>query len=326
MATPIPTPAHDTQHSNPSRRQISIQFIENRNRRQITFSKRRGGILKKAFELGALTGAEVLLLTVSETGHIYNIATPKFRPFIKQPKVRNLIQACLKAPHPPHINNSAPSTFLLPSPLPPSNNYAQLPAAPSSTDDSSIPGRSSISPFSDPDQPTQLIPFILTARLAHLHAYDQSIDHATVDKTLLQCPGIANFLRQVALVNGFNLDNSIGCWKIPSLTDPFSVFSITVTGSIGQIIIVSFFSHFREASDLMILRESFRFVRGSQSWLLQEWDGRYLGLYQIYFEIQYFISLGIIRLASHPIYQVQQTKNLTERLGFLQGQWLRPAI
>ena len=49
------------------RRKINIEFIEDKSRRHITFSKRKAGIMKKAYELSALTGTQVLLLVASET-------------------------------------------------------------------------------------------------------------------------------------------------------------------------------------------------------------------------------------------------------------------
>merc|ERR1712086_1180036 len=71
------------------RRKINIEFIEDKSRRHITFSKRKSGIMKKAYELSALTGTQVLLLVASETGHVYTYATEKLQP---------LIQKCLSAP------------------------------------------------------------------------------------------------------------------------------------------------------------------------------------------------------------------------------------
>jgi len=79
------------------RRKINIEFIEDKSRRHITFSKRKAGIMKKAYELSTLTGTQVLLLVASETGHVYTFATPKLQPLITKPEGKNLIQACLNA-------------------------------------------------------------------------------------------------------------------------------------------------------------------------------------------------------------------------------------
>lgn len=87
------------------RRKINIEFIEDKSRRHITFSKRKAGIMKKAYELSTLTGTQVLLLVASETGHVYTFATPKLQPLITKAEGKNLIQSCLNAqePAPPQL-------------------------------------------------------------------------------------------------------------------------------------------------------------------------------------------------------------------------------
>ncbi|EJT98793.1 SRF-TF-domain-containing protein, partial [Dacryopinax primogenitus] len=80
------------------RRKIKIEFITDKSRRHITFSKRKAGIMKKAYELSTLTGTQVLLLVVSETGLVYTFTTAKLQPLVTQPEGKNLIQACLNAP------------------------------------------------------------------------------------------------------------------------------------------------------------------------------------------------------------------------------------
>lgn len=80
------------------RRKIEIKFIQNKARRHITFSKRKHGIMKKAWELSVLTGTQVLLLVVSETGLVYTFTTPKLQPLVTQNEGKELIQACLNAP------------------------------------------------------------------------------------------------------------------------------------------------------------------------------------------------------------------------------------
>ena len=80
------------------RRKVKIEFIPDKSRRQITFSKRKAGLMKKAYELTTLTGTQALLLVASETGHVYTFATPKLQPFVTLPEGKNLIQSCLNAP------------------------------------------------------------------------------------------------------------------------------------------------------------------------------------------------------------------------------------
>jgi len=77
------------------RRKINIEFIDNKSRRHVTFSKRKAGLIKKAYELSTLTGTQVLLLVASETGNVYTFATPKLQPLITKPEGKSLIQACL---------------------------------------------------------------------------------------------------------------------------------------------------------------------------------------------------------------------------------------
>lgn len=68
--------------------------------------------MKKAYELSTLTGTQVLLLVVSETGLVYTFTTAKLQPLVTQPEGKNLIQACLNAPH-----GAPPSTMPLGAPL-----------------------------------------------------------------------------------------------------------------------------------------------------------------------------------------------------------------
>ncbi|KAG0311374.1 transcription factor of the MADS box [Linnemannia gamsii] len=82
------------------RRKIKIEYIQEKSRRHITFSKRKSGIMKKAFELSTLTGTQVLLLVVSETGLVYTFTTPKLQPIVTKEAGRNLIQACLHSADP----------------------------------------------------------------------------------------------------------------------------------------------------------------------------------------------------------------------------------
>ncbi|GMI65721.1 AGAMOUS-like 18 [Hibiscus trionum] len=53
------------------RGKIEIKRIENLNSRQVTFSKRRNGLLKKAKELSILCDAEVGVIIFSSTGKVY---------------------------------------------------------------------------------------------------------------------------------------------------------------------------------------------------------------------------------------------------------------
>jgi len=77
---------------------IKMEFIDNKLRRYTTFSKRKTGIMKKAYELSTLTGTQVMLLVASETGHVYTFATKKLQPMITSEAGKALIQTCLHSP------------------------------------------------------------------------------------------------------------------------------------------------------------------------------------------------------------------------------------
>ncbi|KAL6011582.1 hypothetical protein ACLOJK_002030 [Asimina triloba] len=57
------------------RGKVELKRIENATNRQVTFSKRRNGLLKKAVELSILCDAEVALLVFSPTGKSYQYSS-----------------------------------------------------------------------------------------------------------------------------------------------------------------------------------------------------------------------------------------------------------
>ncbi|XP_059669450.1 floral homeotic protein AGAMOUS isoform X3 [Cornus florida] len=56
------------------RGKIEIKRIENKTNRQVTFCKRRNGLLKKAYELSVLCDAEIALIVFSNRGRLYEYA------------------------------------------------------------------------------------------------------------------------------------------------------------------------------------------------------------------------------------------------------------
>ncbi|CAM0955430.1 unnamed protein product [Alopecurus aequalis] len=58
------------------RGKIEIKRIENSSNRQVTFAKRRAGLLKKAKEIGVLCDAEVGVVIFSSAGKLYDFCTP----------------------------------------------------------------------------------------------------------------------------------------------------------------------------------------------------------------------------------------------------------
>lgn len=49
-------------------------------------------VTEQAYELSVLTGTQVLLLVVSETGLVYTFTTPKLQPLVTKAEGKNLIQ------------------------------------------------------------------------------------------------------------------------------------------------------------------------------------------------------------------------------------------
>jgi hypothetical protein len=57
------------------RGKVQLKRIENKINRQVTFSKRRSGLLKKAQEISVLCDAEVALIIFSIKGKLYEYST-----------------------------------------------------------------------------------------------------------------------------------------------------------------------------------------------------------------------------------------------------------
>ncbi|KAL1540130.1 Agamous-like MADS-box protein mads3 [Salvia divinorum] len=57
------------------RGRVELKRIENKINRQVTFSKRRNGLLKKAYELSVLCDAEVALIIFSSKGKLYEFGS-----------------------------------------------------------------------------------------------------------------------------------------------------------------------------------------------------------------------------------------------------------
>ncbi|XP_015953263.1 agamous-like MADS-box protein MADS1 [Arachis duranensis] len=68
------------------RGKIEIKRIENTTNRQVTFCKRRNGLLKKAYELSVLCDAEVALVVFSSRGRLYEYANNSVRATIERYK------------------------------------------------------------------------------------------------------------------------------------------------------------------------------------------------------------------------------------------------
>ncbi|XP_020591942.1 floral homeotic protein AGAMOUS-like [Phalaenopsis equestris] len=68
------------------RGKIEIKRIENTTNRQVTFCKRRNGLLKKAYELSVLCEAEIALIVFSSRGRVYEYANNSIKATIEKYK------------------------------------------------------------------------------------------------------------------------------------------------------------------------------------------------------------------------------------------------
>ncbi|KAJ0248798.1 hypothetical protein HA466_0158450 [Hirschfeldia incana] len=66
------------------RGKIEIKRIENLTSKQITFSKRRKGLLKKAHELSVLCDAQVAAIVFSQKGKLYEFASSDMKKMMEQ--------------------------------------------------------------------------------------------------------------------------------------------------------------------------------------------------------------------------------------------------
>lgn len=71
-------PESSSHNKKMGRGKIEIKRIENTTNRQVTFCKRRNGLLKKAYELSVLCDAEVALIVFSNRGRLYEYANNRF--------------------------------------------------------------------------------------------------------------------------------------------------------------------------------------------------------------------------------------------------------
>ena len=67
------------------RGRVELKRIENKINRQVTFAKRRNGLLKKAYELSVLCDAEVALIIFSSRGKLYEFCSGPRYSFLHFP-------------------------------------------------------------------------------------------------------------------------------------------------------------------------------------------------------------------------------------------------
>ncbi|KAK9922056.1 hypothetical protein M0R45_030538 [Rubus argutus] len=95
------------------RGRIEIKKIENTSSRQVTFSKRRGGLFKKANELAVLCDAQVAVIIFSQTGKLYEISSTRMEHILT--RYRNCankglvqLESSEERPHPHESSEEEP--------------------------------------------------------------------------------------------------------------------------------------------------------------------------------------------------------------------------
>ncbi|BGP27368.1 transcription factor of the MADS box [Rhodotorula toruloides] len=78
------------------RRKIKIDYIQDKARRHVTFTKRKSGLMKKAYELSTLTGTDCFVLVVSESGAVYTFSTTALSGITDHPRGKEVLEAVLR--------------------------------------------------------------------------------------------------------------------------------------------------------------------------------------------------------------------------------------
>jgi len=118
---------------NVPRRQIKIEYIQDKSRRNITFGKRKNGIFKKAQEIATLTGCEVMLIVAPKDTEpqAYTYATTRLTPLIQEPAGEAYIQNCLRyGALMPGASSAASAPYGIHRTNPPNSNVTTLRTGP----------------------------------------------------------------------------------------------------------------------------------------------------------------------------------------------------
>ncbi|XP_047949552.1 agamous-like MADS-box protein AGL61 [Salvia hispanica] len=70
------------------RRKIAMKKIEKKSSLQVAFTKRRGGLFRKATELSILCGVEIAILVKSPAGKLYSFGHPSVEALINSPAAK----------------------------------------------------------------------------------------------------------------------------------------------------------------------------------------------------------------------------------------------
>ncbi|XP_059462048.1 MADS-box transcription factor 4-like [Corylus avellana] len=116
------------------RGKIVIRRIDNSTSRQVTFSKRRNGLLKKAKELAILCDAEVGVMIFSSTSKLYDFASTRLKhdrvmefPTLKFPSCSHPSETSPFPPITTAITMKRSVEGVSPSPPPPPRSQSSLP-------------------------------------------------------------------------------------------------------------------------------------------------------------------------------------------------------
>ncbi|XP_071928720.1 agamous-like MADS-box protein AGL9 homolog isoform X6 [Coffea arabica] len=86
------------------RGRVELKRIENKINRQVTFAKRRNGLLKKAYELSVLCDAEVALIIFSNRGKLYEFCSSSRVTLYSMVKTLERYQKCNYGAPEPNIS------------------------------------------------------------------------------------------------------------------------------------------------------------------------------------------------------------------------------
>ncbi|XP_074273185.1 agamous-like MADS-box protein MADS3 isoform X4 [Silene latifolia] len=93
------------------RGKVELKRIENNISRQVTFSKRRGGLMKKASELSILCDAEIALIVFSSRGKLYEFSSVNCVPKTIDRYLRSNNVSLNQLDHQPSYNEQAQSWY-----------------------------------------------------------------------------------------------------------------------------------------------------------------------------------------------------------------------
>nr|ADR83588.1 Sepallata 1-like protein [Platanus x hispanica] len=94
------------------RGRVELKRIENKINRQVTFAKRRNGLLKKAYELSVLCDAEVALIIFSNRGKLYEFCSSSSSMLKTLGRYQRCSYGTLEASQPPKETQSSYQEYL----------------------------------------------------------------------------------------------------------------------------------------------------------------------------------------------------------------------